>query len=279
MDGRLIELPLSPEFLRLVTGAEVQWTDLYQVVPEVADTVAVLMSLIEEKKKILANPDTSTHKEALEALTYKGTSFEDLCLSLCLPSSAEYELVEGGAEVALSVDTMEQYVGGIVEAYLGNGVAQQVKAFQAGFSSLFDIAHLAPFSPREIEILICGENRQLSLASLVQCAKADHGYTNSSPAVRMLFEVLDEMEPADQRRFIMWVTGSPRLPAGGLASLQPRLTIVRKTPEQGRGSDEYLPSVMTCQNYIKLPDYSSKEVMRKRILTAVCEGQGSFHLS
>ena len=36
---------------------------------------------------------------------------------------------------------------------------------------------------------------------------------------------------------------------------------------------------MTCANYLKLPDYSSKEVMRKRILTAINEGQGAFLLS
>lgn len=34
-----------------------------------------------------------------------------------------------------------------------------------------------------------------------------------------------------------------------------------------------------CANYVKLPDYSSKEVMRERLLTAIHEGQGAFYLS
>ena len=37
--------------------------------------------------------------------------------------------------------------------------------------------------------------------------------------------------------------------------------------------------VMTCANYVKLPDYSSKEIMRERLLTAINEGQGAFYLS
>jgi hypothetical protein len=37
--------------------------------------------------------------------------------------------------------------------------------------------------------------------------------------------------------------------------------------------------VMTCANYIKLPPYSCKEVMRQRLLFAIREGQGSFDLS
>jgi hypothetical protein len=39
----------------------------------------------------------------------------------------------------------------------------------------------------------------------------------------------------------------------GLRSLSPPLTIVRKQPEDGLSSDDFLPSVMTCVNYLKLP--------------------------
>jgi E3 ubiquitin-protein ligase TRIP12 len=44
-------------------------------------------------------------------------------------------------------------------------------------------------------------------------------------------------------------------------------------------ADGDLPSVMTCANYIKLPPYSCKDVMRERIMFAIKEGQGSFDLS
>jgi E3 ubiquitin-protein ligase TRIP12 len=54
---------------------------------------------------------------------------------------------------------------------------------------------------------------------------------------------------------------------------------VQKRPEEGVSPDAYLPSVMTCANYVKLPDYSSKEMMRERLLTAISEGQGAFYLS
>lgn len=36
---------------------------------------------------------------------------------------------------------------------------------------------------------------------------------------------------------------------------------------------------MTCANYIKLPNYASKEILRSKLLTAIQEGQQSFHLS
>lgn len=65
----------------------------------------------------------------------------------------------------------------------------------------------------------------------------------------------------------------------GFKSLNPPLTVVRKTLEPNMDPDEFLPSVMTCVNYLKLPDYSSIEVMRAKLATAAQEGQHSFHLS
>ncbi len=56
-------------------------------------------------------------------------------------------------------------------------------------------------------------------------------------------------------------------------------TVVCKPSEAPYASDDYLPSVMTCVNYLKLPDYSDIEMLRKRLFTAIKEGQGAFHLS
>ena len=65
----------------------------------------------------------------------------------------------------------------------------------------------------------------------------------------------------------------------GFRSLNPPLTIVRKTFSNSENPDNSLPSVMTCVNYLKLPDYSSVEVMRNKLNLASQEGQLSFHLS
>jgi E3 ubiquitin-protein ligase TRIP12 len=163
-------------------------------------------------------------------------------------------------------------------------------------------ALLAALGP---QVLLCGKGERWTVPQLAAAIKFDHGYTATSPPVQALLEVLAELEPPDQRRFLRFVTGCPRLPPGGVGALQPRLTVVRKHPaaaaaatasggDGGGGggatpgseasvvallADGDLPSVMTCANYIKLPPYSSKAVMRERILFAIREGQGSFDLS
>ena len=47
-------------------------------------------------------------------------------------------------------------------------------------------------------------------------------YTSASTAIRHFLEILSELDAADQRRFLRFVTGSPRLPPGGLSALHPR---------------------------------------------------------
>lgn len=56
-------------------------------------------------------------------------------------------------------------------------------------------------------------------------------------------------------------------------------TVVCKPSEPPLTSDDYLPSVMTCVNYLKMPDYSSMQVLREKLRVAIQEGQGAFHLS
>jgi E3 ubiquitin-protein ligase TRIP12 len=163
----------------------------------------------------------------------------------------------------------------------------------------------APVASRT-QVLLCGTGERWTVAQLADAIKFDHGYTASSAPVVALLEVLAELEPPDQRRFLRFVTGCPRLPPGGIAALQPRLTVVRKHPAAAAGvpataaaaegggggatpggeagliamlADGDLPSVMTCANYIKLPPYSSKAVLRSRLMRALTDGLGSFDLS
>jgi E3 ubiquitin-protein ligase TRIP12 len=65
----------------------------------------------------------------------------------------------------------------------------------------------------------------------------------------------------------------------GFKALTPMFTVVCKASEPPFTSDDYLPSVMTCVNYLKMPDYTSVNVLREKLFVAIKEGQGAFHLS
>lgn len=67
--------------------------------------------------------------------------------------------------------------------------------------------------------------------------------------------------------------------SSGFKALNPQLTIVRKGVDPTLNPDDFLPSVMTCVNYLKLPDYSTVAIMKERLCFALQEGKHSFHLS
>jgi E3 ubiquitin-protein ligase TRIP12 len=156
------------------------------------------------------------------------------------------------------------------------GVKSQIDSFIEGFNSIFQLSNLRLFYPEELERLFCGSGYHIwDTKTLIECTRCDHGYTHDSRAVKFLFEIMCSFNSDEQRQFLQFITGSPRLPVGGLRSLVPPLTIVRKTVN----SWSYLPSVMTCVNYLKLPDYTSIEAMREKLFVAMRDGQLSFHLS
>lgn len=71
---------------------------------------------------------------------------------------------------------------------------------------------------------------------------------------------------------------SPLVSSLGFAKLTPPFTVVRKESAD-HPADHVLPSVMTCQNYLKLPAYSTRDILADKLRLAIREGQGSFHLS
>lgn len=100
-----------------------------------------------------------------------------------------------------------------------------------------------------------------------------------SKSVRNLLQAMADLTPTQRRDFLQFVTGSPKLPIGGFKNLTPNFTVVCKPSEAPYTSDDYLPSVMTCVNYLKLPDYTNLETLKARLAVAIREGQGAFHLS
>ncbi|XP_071685876.1 E3 ubiquitin-protein ligase UPL3-like [Rutidosis leptorrhynchoides] len=283
-DGRLLDLPLSAPFYKLVVGQELDLHDISLFDAEFGKTLQELQALVSRKQYL----ESIQNQNEILNLRFRGAPVEDLCLDFTLPGYPDYILKTGDDNVDL--DNLEEYISLVVDASVKTGITRQMEAFRAGFNQVFDISSLQIFSPSELDYLLCGRGELWEADTLVEHIKFDHGYTSKSPAIVNVLEILGEFNPEQQRSFCQFVTGAPRLPPGGLAVLNPKLTIVRKhsstannTASNAAGvsesADDDLPSVMTCANYLKLPPYSTKEIMFKKLVYAISEGQGSFDLS
>ena len=280
-DGRLLDVKFNPNFFKKLYGLPLCLDDLELLEPELFSTLKKLETAVRDGSGRL-----------------DGAKIEDLCLEFALPDGANIE----GASVADEVVTAEnasRYIAAVVDDVLGAGVEPLFQACREGFADIVsNPSQLAMFSLSEIDALTCGVDEQTKWTErdLREHILCDHGYQVNSKPVVNLREILTNMSDAERRSFLKFTTGSPRLPIGGLASLNPKLKVVCKQPtvlsEVGGGmntvemisegtelADADLPSAMTCANYLKLPPYSSKEALELKLKLAISEGVGSFDLS
>lgn len=276
-DGRVLDIPFSKAFYKLILDKELTVYDIQSFDVQLGRALLEFQALVERRRYLESINDEQSPKEL--DLCFHGTKIEDLCLEFTLPGYPDYDPKSASDAKMVNMSNLEEYVSFILDATIRTGICRQVEAFKSGFDQVFPIRHLQLFSEEELDHLLCGEHELWNVQTneLLDHIKFDHGYTASSPPIVNLLQIIQEFDHEQQRSFLRFVTGAPRLPSGGLASLSPKLTIVRKHCSKWPDAD--LPSVMTCANYLKLPPYSSKERMKEKLLYAITEGQGSFHLS
>ncbi|OZC06633.1 hypothetical protein X798_06385, partial [Onchocerca flexuosa] len=143
-----------------------------------------------------------------------------------------------------------------------------------------------------MEELFCGCSeetwkRTWNESTLQSAIKPDHGYTHDSDQIRWLIQMLASYDNQQITIFVIRIDklcygsfcinnipgnnleeSNRMIFVGGFRSLNPPLTVVKKSGSYANGDDE-LPSAMTCYNYLKIPAYSSYEVFQKRFDVAL----------
>ena len=70
-----------------------------------------------------------------------------------------------------------------------------------------------------------------------------------------------------QKRFLRFVTGSDRVPVGGMAEMSFKITRIRDRPDN-------LPEAHTCFNQLVLPDYPDKDRLYQKLTIALSNAEG-----
>ncbi|KAI8146292.1 hypothetical protein BJV82DRAFT_601246 [Fennellomyces sp. T-0311] len=282
LDFRIIDFPFSEAFFKVALGHEQPSKELIsEIDPMLGKSIEMLEAFVDRKRSIYADTSLTLDqkKQAVNDIQVQSSRIEDLCLDFTLPGSPDIELKTGGAQIPVTIHNVEEFIEALQDMVAGAGVAKQFEAFRQGFDQLFAIDDLKVLTYSELVSLFGVSTEDWSYATLADAIKADHGFTMESASFKNLLSILSEMSEQERREFLQFTTGSPRLPIGGWKAMRPVFTVVCKTSESPLRPDDYLPSVMTCANYLKMPDYSSKEKMRLRLLMSMKEGKNSFLLS
>eukprot|EP00485_Elphidium_margaritaceum_P004535 CAMPEP_0202707012 /NCGR_PEP_ID=MMETSP1385-20130828/19358_1 /ASSEMBLY_ACC=CAM_ASM_000861 /TAXON_ID=933848 /ORGANISM="Elphidium margaritaceum" /LENGTH=942 /DNA_ID=CAMNT_0049365619 /DNA_START=45 /DNA_END=2873 /DNA_ORIENTATION=+ len=220
------------------------------------------------------DPEMATGFEQLLSMTESEGSVEDIyCRNFVIKwenyfgQSKEYDLLHGdGEQTMLTVHNRQRYVDHYIKYTLVESIEQQFNAFLKGFKTVCDSELFAKFSATELELLVCG-SQNFDFEALELSTRYEDGFTKESKVVRDFWSVAHELSDSDKRQLLTFCTGSDRVPINGLGELT--LTISKNGNDNSK-----LPTSHTCFNHLLLPEYSSKEIMKTRLLLAIQNSEG-----
>lgn len=176
------------------------------------------------------------------------------------------ELKKGGADIELTNDNRKEYVDLYIKYKLDKSIQKQFNAFYKGFILVCGGPPLKLFRWEEIKLLVCG-HPTLDFEALEETCRYEDGYTADSKVVEYFWEVIGELALEDKKKFLFFCSGSDRAPIKGLGRLN--FVISRQGPDSDR-----LPSAHTCFNHLLLPEYDTKEKLKKLLLLALENSKG-----
>uniref|UniRef100_H3CA85 E3 ubiquitin-protein ligase n=1 Tax=Tetraodon nigroviridis TaxID=99883 RepID=H3CA85_TETNG len=237
-------------------------------------------SLSEDEKNtrlqdlMLRNPLGSGPPLSIEDLGYPPLLNFQFCPSSKVHGFSALDLKPNGDNEMVTMENAEEYVELMFDLCMHTGIQKQMEAFREGFNRVFQMEKMSSFSHKEVQMILCGnQSPSWTADDIINYTEPKLGYTRDSPGFLRFVRVLCGMSSDERKAFLQFTTGCSTLPPGGLANLHPRLTIVRKVD----ATDSSYPSVNTCVHYLKLPEYTSEDIMRERLLAATMEK--GFHLN
>ncbi len=167
----------------------------------------------------------------------------------------EIELGVGGSNRRVTAANRVEYVRAVVECRLKES-HQQIQALRKGIDEVFPVAVMRLLEWRDVERLVTGE-RGIDIYRWKAMTESNVG----QKLTNWFWEIIEEFTEEEKQGFLMFAWGCKRLPSPGV--LDDGFTM-----DKG-GSKDGFPEAHTCYFTVDLPDYSSKEVMKKRFLYAI----------
>ncbi|XP_030626975.1 probable E3 ubiquitin-protein ligase HERC4 [Chanos chanos] len=180
------------------------------------------------------------------------------------------ELIPNGMDISVNNSNKQDFVNAYVNYIFNASVAPMFEAFYSGFHKVCGGKVLGLFQPNELQAMVIG-NTNYDWKELEKSTEYKGEYSADHPTIQFFWEVFHELSLEQKKQFLLFLTGSDRIPILGMKSLA---LVIQPTG----GGEHYLPVAHTCFNLLDLPKYSSREVLREKLLQAIGHNQG-FNLA
>jgi len=253
VDGQLLDGHFTRSFYKHLLGLPIEYSDIEGVDPEY-------------------------YKSLRQILEY---NLEDISLELTFSAEVQtfgrtkiVDLIPNGRNIAVTDANKIDYIRLISHHRLTSAIRSQIDNFLEGFHDLVPAELVSMFSPPELELLISGLP-DIDIDELrMQTEYVQYRATDNS--ILWFWDVLYAFSREDKAMFLQFVTGTSKVPLDGFANLQGMRGTQKFNIHRAYGSAHSLPSAHTCFNQLDLPEYSSQEELRDKLLMAIREGSEGF---
>jgi len=150
-----------------------------------------------------------------------------------------------------------------------HSIERQLGAFLDGVHEFIPRYFLSLFSTQELALLINGQS-VVDLEYLQSNTVYENGYSASDEYIQYFWQILAEETLDIRRQFLLFVTGSTRVPSNFRENDPFKLYLCKLS------NRESLPVSHTCHRQLNLPQYSSKKELKAKLLQAIQEGGAGF---
>ncbi|XP_043542936.1 probable E3 ubiquitin-protein ligase HERC1 isoform X3 [Chiloscyllium plagiosum] len=169
-------------------------------------------------------------------------------------------IIPGGSSIPLTFGNRKEYVERAIE-YRLHELDQQVAAIRQGMSAIVPVPLLSLLTERQLEQLVCGMP-EVNVDTLKKVVRY-RDIAENHQLLNWLWQTLQEFSNEERVLFLRFVSGRSRLPANPADITQKFQIIKVDRPVDG------LPTAQTCFFQLRLPPYSSQEVMAERLRYAI----------
>ena len=195
----------------------------------------------------------------------------------------EVELIPNGRNIQLNVNNKDSFIKRAIEFITYEQYKEQIDKIVEGIRSLLSDDIINIFTSEEFDFLLNGQ-QTIDLedwkANTIYRGKYIDGEKNKT--IEMFWEVLSELEKNELFAFFQFCTGASRIPLDGFGALKGVNNKLQKfcidEAKEKKGNGLRLIEAKTCFNRIYLPEYSSKEDMKKAISTIIGNDTSFFGL-
>ncbi|KAL8206722.1 UNVERIFIED_CONTAM: hypothetical protein K2H54_021513 [Gekko kuhli] len=177
------------------------------------------------------------------------------------------DLIPNGSTVAVNTANRKDFVSKYVDYIFNKSVESVFEEFKRGVYKVLDKRVIGFFTPQELVEVTSG-HVNYDWDAYEQNAEYWGIYNMVHPTIKMFWQVFRGLTLADKKGFLLFVSGSDRLP------VKPEEDMHLKIHSCEGLSEDHLPEAQTCCQILLLPPYSTTEKLKEKLLQAIGNNRG-----